>query len=112
MTAAAISEPISPLFEHSGANPKHTALADGERTPLAPSLPNWPVLPSAALFGLAGDIVKTIGPHTEADPMAILIQALAAAGNIVGPGLHSTVGATRHALNLFPVLVGEMIPAL
>jgi hypothetical protein len=67
----------------------------------------WPVLPHAALHGLAGDIVKTIGPHTEADPVAILIQALAASGNIVGPEPHCRVGATRHGLNFNPVLVGE-----
>uniref|UniRef100_E6QID9 DUF3987 domain-containing protein n=1 Tax=mine drainage metagenome TaxID=410659 RepID=E6QID9_9ZZZZ len=95
---AAVSVPVSPLFDRAG---KVT------RTPFAPSLPDWPVLPNEALYGVAGDIVKTIEPHTEADPTAILIQALAAAGNIVGPGPHSIVGATRHTLNLFPVLVGE-----
>ncbi len=67
----------------------------------------WPGLPSAALYGLAGDIVRTIEPHSEADPAAILIQTLAAAGNIFGPGPHCTVESTRHGLNLFAVMVGE-----
>ena len=48
----------------------------------------WPVLPCAALHGLAGDVVRTIGPHSEADPAAILIQTLAAVGNIIGPQPH------------------------
>src|SRR5437660_378269 len=39
---------------------------------------------SAALTGLAGEIVRTIEPHTEADPVAILLQFLVAFGNVVG----------------------------
>lgn len=72
-------------------------------------LPNdhLPTLPAAARFGLAGDIVRTIEPHTEAAPAAILIQTLTAIGNLIGPGLHCRVEATRHALVLCPVLVGE-----
>ena len=66
-----------------------------------------PHLPKAALHGLAGDVVRTIEPHSEADPAAILIQFLAATGNIVGPIPHCTVESTRHALNLYAVLVGE-----
>jgi len=67
----------------------------------------WPILPSAALYGLAGDVVRTITPHSEADPVAILVQLLTAAGNLIGPALHCVVESTRHALNLFSVLVGE-----
>jgi len=66
-----------------------------------------PTLPAAALSGLAGDIVRTIEPHSEADPAAVLIQTLTAAGNLIGSGLHCRVEATRHALVLCPVLVGE-----
>jgi hypothetical protein len=60
-----------------------------------------------ALYGLAGEVVRTLAPHTEAQPEAILLQLLAAFGNIIGPGPHCMVGATRHTLNLFLVLVGE-----
>jgi hypothetical protein len=66
-----------------------------------------PPLHSAALYGLAGDVVRIIEPHSEADPAAILIQTLTAVGNMIGPSLHCTVEATRHALVLFAVLVGE-----
>ena len=60
-----------------------------------------------ALYGLAGQVVRTIAPHTEADPAAILLQFLAAFGNAAGPGPHCLVGPARHRLNLFVVLVGE-----
>jgi hypothetical protein len=42
----------------------------------------WPVLDEAAYHGIAGDIVRTILPHTEADPVALLLQTLAMAGNV------------------------------
>ena len=64
-------------------------------------------LAEPALYGLAGFAVRTLALHTEADPAAILLQFLAAFGNILGPAPHCTVGATRHGLNLFVVLVGE-----
>jgi hypothetical protein len=67
----------------------------------------WPSLAAEALHGIAGAVVRTITPHTEADPAAILLQFLAAFGNLVGPAPHCTVESTRHGLNLFVVLVGE-----
>jgi hypothetical protein len=80
--------------------------------PPQPSLPASrrsanPVLGEAALHGLAGLAVRTIAPHTEAHPAAILLQLLAAYGNLVGRGPHCMVDATRHGLNLFVVLVGD-----
>jgi hypothetical protein len=66
-----------------------------------------PALGEAALHGLAGLAVRTIAPHTEAHPAAILLQLLAAFGNLVGRGPHCMVDATRHGLNLFVVLVGD-----
>ncbi len=66
-----------------------------------------PALAKPAFYGLAGLIVPTLAAHTEADPAAILLQFLAAFGNVVGPGPHCMVGETRHGLNLFVVLVGE-----
>jgi hypothetical protein len=66
-----------------------------------------PRLPVAALHGYAGLAVRTIAPHTEAHPASILLQLLTAFGNMVGPGPHCMVDATRHGLNLFLVLVGD-----
>lgn len=65
-----------------------------------------PVLEQQALYGLTGDIVRTLSPHTEADQTAILIQLLTAFGNIIGRTAHFSVGEYRHYLNLFVVLIG------
>lgn len=66
----------------------------------------WPQLEPAAFLGLAGDIVRAIEPHSEADPIAILIQLLVAFGNVIGHRPHFVIEGTRHHLNLFTVLVG------
>jgi hypothetical protein len=78
--------------------------------PLAPtrsSPPPPPAVAGAALHGTAGLVVRSLAPHTEADPAAVLLQFLAAFGNLVGPAPHCRVGNTRHGLNLFVILVGE-----
>ena len=68
----------------------------------------WPKAPSGdAYYGLAGEVVRTLEPHTESDPAALLVQLLVSFGNLIGRGLHFRVEADRHALNLFAVLVGE-----
>ena len=71
------------------------------------SAPPPPALDATALHGIAGFLVRTLAPHTEADPAAVLLQFLAAFGDLVGPGPHCRVGAQRHGLNLFVILVGE-----
>src|SRR5207248_2919869 len=54
-------------------------------TPAAdPGLPQWPVMGKAAFHGPVGDMVWTIDPHTEADPVANLFQSLVAFGNVIG----------------------------
>jgi hypothetical protein len=69
--------------------------------------PTWPVLGPEALYGLPGTIVRAVGPHTEADEVALLANLLAAFGNAMGRGAYVPVGADRHHLNLDVVLVGE-----
>jgi hypothetical protein len=59
-----------------------------------------------ALHGLPGDIVKTVLPHTEAHPAALLIHCLVSFGNIIGHNAHFSVEHTPHCLNLYAVLVG------
>jgi hypothetical protein len=68
----------------------------------------WPDPPHEAVYlGLAGDFVKTIEPHSESDPLAILLQFLVAYGNVIGRDAHYVVEATHHYMNLFLNLVGE-----
>jgi hypothetical protein len=61
----------------------------------------------AALYGLVGDIVRAIEPHTEGDPVAILLNTLVMFGSAAGPSPHARVGATSHRANEFAVHVGE-----
>ena len=65
-----------------------------------------PELDPAAFHGLAGRIVETVAPHTEADPVALLTHFLVMASNAIGRVPHYRVESTRHGMNLFAVLVG------
>jgi Protein of unknown function (DUF3987) len=73
----------------------------------APAEPEWPVMSEKSYHGLAGDVVKTIGPHTESDPVAILIQFLICAGNLIGNCPYHQIEGTRHHTNLYGILVGD-----
>jgi hypothetical protein len=64
-------------------------------------------LDDAAYYGLAGDVVKTLDPHTEADPVAVLLQFLVAFGSFVGLRPYYQVEGDRHKGNLFALIVGE-----
>lgn len=67
----------------------------------------WPDLAEEALYGLAGDIVRTIEPYTEAHPVAVLTNSLVAFGNAVGSSPYFQVEKTKHHSRLFAALVGE-----
>jgi hypothetical protein len=61
----------------------------------------------AAFHGLAGEIVRRIEPHTEADPVALLFQFLIAFGNLIGHDNYIAADGARHYLNLNCILVGQ-----
>jgi hypothetical protein len=68
----------------------------------------WPApLGEAAFHGLAGEIVRRIDPHTEGDPVAVLIHLLTGIGNAIGRGVHFKVGGAEHHMNLFAACVGK-----
>ncbi|RPF47101.1 uncharacterized protein DUF3987 [Thermodesulfitimonas autotrophica] len=72
------------------------------------SLLSYPESPAPdAFYGLAGDIVQTVDPHTEADPVAVLAQTLIAFGNVIGRTAYFVAEADKHYLNEFAVLVGS-----
>ena len=90
----------------------HPAIAEAARklsgrSPLKHRERPWPVMDQAAYHGLAGDVVRAIEPHTEADPVAILIQFLTSVGNIIGRCPYYQVESDRHRTNLFCVMVGQ-----
>jgi hypothetical protein len=72
-----------------------------------PPEPPWPVMADVAFCGLAGEAVKVISPHSEADPVALLIQFLVMAGNVIGRLPYYQVESDRHRVNLFCALVGD-----
>jgi len=62
---------------------------------------------TAEYHGLAGDVVRFLEPHTEADPIGLLLTLLAAFGAAVGPGPHSVADGSIHPARLNVVLVGR-----
>ena len=93
---------------------RHSSWQAGILTVVPPSdettnlnIESWPApIDPSAFYGVAGDIVRKIEPHTEADPVAILIQVLVAVGNVIGRSAYFQIEATRHYANLFSVIVG------
>jgi hypothetical protein len=67
----------------------------------------WPKpLAEHAFHGIAGEIVRAIEPHTEADPAALLFHFLSGFGNLIGRGPHTVVDGARHGCNMFAAIVG------
>src|SRR4051812_42508474 len=68
----------------------------------------WPdPINPLAYHGLAGEIVRTIEPHSEADPISLLANFLTAFGNVIGSKPHFRVEGDLHPMRLFCTLVGE-----
>jgi hypothetical protein len=67
----------------------------------------WPApARDAAFHGVAGEFVTHTAPHTESDPMALLIQFLVSFGAAAGRNVHYPVEATHHHLNEYAILIG------
>jgi len=60
-----------------------------------------------AFSGLAGEIVRTFEPKTEADPAAILLHTLAGFGNAIGSGPYMAVQNDRHPARIYVAIVGD-----
>lgn len=69
--------------------------------------PAWPTLDPAAFHGLAGEVVRLIEPHTEADPVALLVSFLAEFGSMLNRGPHLILDGSYHPLLFGPVIVGQ-----
>jgi len=73
----------------------------------APAPAEKPKIDDAAFYGLAGEVARTIEPYSESDPVASLVNTLAAFGNVIGSGPYFLVDKTQHHMNLFVVEVGK-----
>lgn len=68
----------------------------------------WTVeMGGAAHRGLAGEVVRALSLHTEADPASILATFLTAFGVAVGIGPVAEVGGTRHHPRTHTLIVGD-----
>lgn len=83
-----------------------TKTTNGTETPTIP-VDDFPTLDATALYGLAGEIVRTLEPHTEADNAAILLTLLTAFGCCVGRKPFIAVEGTKHHPNVFACIVGK-----
>ena len=91
---------VAPTGEEESGEPPHASGTE--------SADDWPdELRDESFHGPAGELVRAIEPHSEADPAAILGQFLVAFGNAIGRSAYFTVEADRHHTNLFCVLVGQ-----
>lgn len=99
---------LSSLTSQSGTPPGRQGLSSLTSLSSQPDTPRvWPTLPPEVLHGLFREVVRTLEPHTEADPAAILFQFLAAFGNVIGRSSHFRVEADEHPGNIFLALLGE-----
>jgi hypothetical protein len=71
----------------------------------------WPDMDAEAFCGLAGEITFALAPLTEADPVAILAQFLAAFGSAFGRGAYYSVGPTKHYPAVFVIIAGNTAKA-
>lgn len=68
----------------------------------------WPEpLAPEAYYGLAGEIVQTIEPHTEADPAGLLVTLIEMVGNCIGRTPYFPVESDMHRLNLNIIMMGD-----
>jgi hypothetical protein len=80
--------------------------ADEFATEHEPAPSAWPRYASAALYGLAGEFARLVGPHTEADLIALLVQFIVAFGNAVGRSLYAMADGAKHSLWLNALIIG------
>lgn len=80
--------------------------ASGDRAPPRDAVKPWPVLDRAVFHGPAGQFALAADPHTEADPVAVLVTTLVGAGCALHRGTWCLAGNARHPASLFAVIVG------
>lgn len=95
-----IESEVGRIFDRTSGQPNKKHRKAGGR--------KWPgPLDDAAFYGVAGELVRRIEPHSEADPAALLIGLLTGFGNLIGRKVFFVADGAKHYTNLFAVLVGE-----
>ncbi len=98
-------ERIWEKLKEDGRNPRIRLIFGGGETQTPK--PEWPTMNGAAYRGLFGDVVELVEPHTEADPVAVLISEIVAFGSAMGRGPYVEIGATKHRTNMNCGIVGN-----
>ena len=84
--------------------------ADGNRiidVTFTQNVASWPApMSQEAFYGLAGEFIDLVQPHTEADPHFLLLMFLVYAGNVIGRKYYVMAGGDEHYTNLFVCGVG------
>jgi len=69
---------------------------------------DWPEqIAPAAFVGLAGDFVRLVAPHTEADPVALLCNFLVSSGVLFGREAYAVADGRTHYPVEFLLLAGQ-----
>lgn len=77
-----------------------------EVSDIASPLVHTPQLDPAALYGIIGEYVISLAPHTEAHPAGVLASLLVAAGALIGREPFQRLDSSRHSASLFALIVG------
>jgi hypothetical protein len=84
------------------------AAAAAPQPDFTPGLIPWPEpISEVGMYGLAGEWVRLVEPHTEADRNILLLSFQVYAGNLLGRNFYLSAGADRHCGNLFLAIVGH-----
>lgn len=103
---APVAKPTNGIAPAATSNGLH----DEEEYPRLREVP-WPVMDEAAFHGIAGEIVRTIEPESESDPVGLLMHILVGFGAMAGQGPHAVADSTKHPARLFAVTVGDTATA-
>lgn len=68
--------------------------------------PHAPAFDLADAYGIVGDYVRLVTPHTEGAPAAIYATLLGACGALIGRGPAWRFGNVDHHVRLFPLVIG------
>jgi hypothetical protein len=99
----------APERSHSAADDRHGkvgAVVDHDRRPPLDAA-QLPQLAEAAFHGPLGEWVLAAAPHTEADPVALLVTSLVGYGVAAGRGPHLWAGDARQSASVFAAIVAD-----
>lgn len=99
---------IPPVITSTSRTEKVNTPANEAENPRNSNKLAWPSpLAESAFHGIVGKIVRAIEPHSEADPVALLMNSLTSFGSIIGDKPHFRVEGDKHPARLFVVLAGD-----